>query len=694
MPIRKRKKQVYKKRKVSPLKVVVNTLIILFLIALALFISIIKDLPRPERFTEGIIYQSTKIYDRTGEILLYEISGEEKRTLIPLEKVPQSLVNTIIATEDKNFFKHEGVDVKAIARAVLYDLKIKKPVQGASTITQQLIRSYFLTQNKTIKRKTREIILSLELERRYDKEKILEWYLNLIPFGSNLYGVESASQTFLGKSVSEISLAESAVLTAMIKMPSYYSPYGSHKNELMERKNYVLRRSFEENYISREEMEEAQKKEIVFQPQKTTIQAPHFVMFVKEKLEKKYGRNFLNERGLKIITTIDMDIQKEAGRIVKNKAKEIEKFNAFNASLLAVNPQTGEIIAMVGSKDFFEESQPEGCQSGIDCKFDPQVNTTLSLRQPGSSIKPFIYALAFKKGFTPNSIVWDVKTEFNPNCPAEANREFSENNSKCYHPQNYDNRYVGPVNLRLALAQSRNIPSVKVLYLTGLTEVLDFIYNFGLKTLTDKNRYGLSLVLGGGEVRLLEMVMGYSVFANDGSMNPLKYIKRIEDVGGKIIEKNTNEEIKIIPSQIAREINDILSDNQARAPMFGVNSYLKLNNYEAAAKTGTTQSYRDAWLIGYTPQLVTGVWVGNNDNTPMNKKPAVLLAGPIWNEFMNKVLDKFPKENFKKPEKRIVENPILNGELKENHSILYFLNKDDPQYENWEKAVKNWLRIN
>ncbi len=671
-----------------------NILIILFLIALALFINIIKDLPRPERFTEGIIYQSTKIYDQTGEILLYEMSGEEKRTLIPLEKAPQSLVNTIIATEDKNFFKHEGIDIKAIARAVLYDLKIKKPVQGASTITQQLIRSYFLTQNKTIKRKTREIILSLELERRYDKEKILEWYLNLIPFGSNLYGVESASQTFLGKSVSEISLAESAALTAMIKMPSYYSPYGSHKNELMERKNYVLRRAFEENYISREEMEEAQKKEIVFQPRKTTIQAPHFVMFVKEKLEEKYGRNFLNERGLKVITTIDMDIQKEAERIIKNKAKEIEKFNAFNASLLALNPQTGEIMAMVGSKDFFEESQPEGCQSGIDCKFDPQVNTTLSLRQPGSSIKPFVYALAFKKGFTPNSIIWDVKTEFNPNCPAEANREFSESNSKCYHPQNYDDRYMGPVNLRLALAQSRNVPSVKVLYLAGLGEVLDFISNFGLKTLTDKNRYGLSLVLGGGEVRLLEMVMGYSVFANDGSMNPLKYIKRIENNKGEIIEKNTKGEIKIIPSQIAREINDILSDNQARAPMFGVNSYLKLNDYEAAAKTGTTQSYRDAWLIGYTPQLVTGVWVGNNDNTPMNKKPAVLLAGPIWNEFMNKVLVKLPKEDFKKPEKRTVEKPILNGELKENHSLLYFLNKDDPQYENWEKAVKNWLGVN
>jgi len=662
--------------------------IFLFLIFFIIFIYFTKDLPRPEKFTETKIIQSTKIYDRSGKNLLYEIAGSQKRTVVPFEVIPNNLKNAIISIEDKDFFNHKGVDFRSVFRAILYDLKLKKPVQGASTITQQLIRSYFLNRKKTLKRKTREIILSLELEKKYSKQKILNWYLNLIPFGSNVYGVEEASQMFFGKSVSNISLNESAVLAALIQAPSYLSPYGKNIDKLIKRKNYVLEKMFQLGFISKEQLIKNKQEKVVFKEKSFNFQAPHFVIFIKNYLEKKYGKDFLEKKGLKVYTTLNLDYQKKAEELLKTHINNIKSYNVYNGALIVLNNKTGEILAMVGSKDYFGEPEPIGCTPGLTCQFDPKTNVTLSLRQPGSVIKPIIYVKSFQKGLSPNSMVWDVKTEFNLNCPPEANKEFGENNSKCYHPKNYDGKFLGLITLRSALAQSRNLPAVKVLYVTGLKNILDFIPNFGITTLKEKQRYGLSLVLGGGEVKLIEMVRAFSVFANDGFIPSLNFITKIEDSNGNIIEKEKINKIKIIPSQNARQINSILSDNNARAPMFGLNSVLNIKDYQVAVKTGTTQNYNDAWIIGYSPSITVGVWAGNNNNSPMKKLPAVSLVGPIWNKLIRYILKTIPKEDFIKPKK--TETIFNKNNLKE-HSILYYINKKDPQFPYWEKGVQYYL---
>jgi len=706
MPKRKRKLKVYRKKSSLFSKILKGILItgfVFVILIFGLFFYFIKDLPRPEKFTESTIFQSTKIYDRTGKILLYEIAGKEKRTIVSEKEIPDYLKFAVIVAEDKNFFKHKGFDLKGIVRAILYDLKVKKFAQGGSTISQQLIRNYFLSKQKTLKRKTRELILALELERKYPKEKILTWYLNLVPFGGNLYGVESASQTFFGKHTSELSLAESAILAALVKAPSYYSPYGPHLDELIARQRYILEKMQQYGYISEKEKLNALNEKIKFLPKRTTIYAPHFVMFVKEYLEKKYGKEFLTQKGLKVQTTLDFQLQKTAEEILKTQIEKEKKYNAFNAGLVALDPKTGEILAMVGSKDYFGNPFPKGCTPGKNCLFDPKVNVTLSLRQPGSAFKPLSYTTAFLKGLTPETIVWDVKTEFNPLCPPTADKKFDKYHQKCYHPQNYDGKFLGPIKLKSALAQSRNVPSVKVLYLAGVKDTIQLAEEFGITTLKNPEKYGLSLVLGGGEVKLLEMVRAFSVFANDGYKTPLNFIKKIEDSQGNILEEEKIEKIKIIPSQIAREINYILSDNKLRAPMFGENSLLKIDGYEVAVKTGTTQEFRDAWTIGYTPSIVVGVWVGNNDNTPTTK-PGVVLAAPIWHNFMKEFLKNHKKEVFKKPSKRVTNIPILDGILpKEKHCILYYIKKENPlsppsdpfddvQFFNWEKGVENYLK--
>ena len=700
MPERKQRRKIYKKKR-KGLKIFLEILGIIFLsfflLAAGLFIYYIKDLPRPEKFTEGVIPQSTKIYDRTGEVLLYEIAGEEKRTLVSLEEIPKELKLAVIAAEDKNFYEHRGLDLRAIFRAILIDLELGKATHGGSTITQQLIRSYFLTRKKTLERKTREIILTLELERRYSKDQILEWYLNLIPLGGNLYGVEAVSQTFFKKHISDITLPEAAIIAALIKSPSYLWPYGQNQEELLGRKDYVLDRMRQENFISQEEAEKAKVEEIEFSPVLNPIRAPHFVLYVKDYLVNKYGNDFLTLAGLRVYTTLDFELQEKAEEIIEEQLERLKIYNAYNGALVSLNPKTGEILAMVGSKDWHGESE-ECDEEG--CKFDPKVNVSLSSRQPGSAFKPFVYAKAFQKGFTPKTVIWDVPTEFNPDCPPTADQTEDEYGLKCYHPGNYDGRFLGQVTLKTALAQSRNLPSVKTLYLAGVKETIDLAHTFGITTLRDEGTYGLALVLGGGELKLLEMVAAFGIFANDGVKLPLNFIKKIEDSKGKIIEETKSDKLRVLPSQIARQINDILSDNEARAPMFGWNSYLYLKDYTVAAKTGTTQRYNDAWTIGYTPSLATGVWVGNNDNSPMTK-PGVALAGPIWNDFMSQALKKFPKSEFEKPQEIVTGNPVLDGSFPENRCLLHFVNKNsprteadsrgDPQYENWEYGVVNWL---
>ncbi|MCL5010899.1 MAG: PBP1A family penicillin-binding protein [Patescibacteria group bacterium] len=667
----------------------------------AVFLMSIKDLPRPEKFGEGLIAQSAKIYDRTGEVLLYEIAGEEKRTLVPLSNIPLFLQQAVLATEDRAFYQHKGVNLKSIVRAILLDLKIQKPAQGASTISQQLIRSYFLTQKKTIKRKTQEIILAMELERRYSKEQILEWYLNLIPFGSNLYGVEAASQAYFNKPIADVSLAQAASLTALIKSPTLLSPWPD-PTKLLARKDLVLNNMAEVGYISQEQVKQEKQEKIDFAQKIEPIKAPHFVMMVKDYLEKKYGTGYLATQGLKITTTLDYDLQEKAEKTLSTGVKQIKQWGANNGGLVAMNPKTGEILAMVGSKDYFGTSSPAGCTPGLTCKFDPQVNTTLALRQPGSAFKPFAYAAAFYKGFTPDTLVWDVPTEFNQNCAANTLQEKDKYGQKCYHPQNYTKTFSGQISMRSALAQSRNLPSVKVLYLAGIKDTINLAGQMGISTLKDPVSYGLALVLGGGEVKLLEMTSAYSVFANNGLKTPVNFIREITDDSDNVVESMNAKTIRVLPSDIAQKINDVLSDNAARTPMFGANSALFVPGYDTAAKSGTTQDERDGWTIGYSPNLAVGVWVGNNNNASMTKS-AVSVAAPIWKDFMLKVLPGLPQENFIKPQNQPSGKPVLDGASLDSHCILFYVNKNNPlgsgnsqsdlQFHNWEQGVRNWLGI-
>jgi len=655
---------------------------------LLFFIYYAKDLPRPEVFTEKDFVLPTKIYDREGKTLLYQIYDEEKRTVISLDQVSNNLKWAIIATEDSNFYHHFGLDLKGVARSIINNLTSGKWLAtGGSTISQQLIRSTFLTLDKTVRRKAKEIILTLELERRYSKDQILEFYLNQIPLGSNAYGVEAASQVFFNKSASELSLAQAAAVASLIQAPSRLSPYGSRFDSLIARKNYVLNRMAQEGYISQEEAEQAKKETLVFASPDQSIKAPHFVLYVKKYLEENYSDYFLKEKGLKVYTTLDWGLQQEAEKIVQEGVKSNEGYGAYNASLVALNPQTGEILALVGSADWYATSSyPEGCPGTEEgCLFDPKFDiATLGERQPGSAFKPFAYAEAFKKGLTPETVFWDTKTEFNPNCASTAVEEKDQYGLDCYHPANYDGKFRGPMSLRNALAQSINIPAVKVLYLAGVKDTIETAKSFGITTLNQPlSWYGLSLVLGGGEVKLLDLTSAYGVFANNGLKSPPVAILKITDSEGNIIEENKKTPQRVLEENIANMINSILSDNEAKVPIFGRYSILNIPGYQMAVKTGTTQEFKDGWTIGYTPSIAVGVWVGNNNGGLMNKEPGVVLAGPIWNKFITKALEAYPSnKTFQEPDLSKNENPLLRGEAD--------LNKDDSQYSNWQAGRDAW----
>lgn len=624
-------KIIFQKGKKKTIEYIVLGFLIFFFSAsslgLALFIYYAKDLPRPEKFTEKPFVESTKIFDRTGEVLLYEMHGEEKRELVSLSSIPEHLKWAVLSTEDANFYSHFGIDIKGIIRSVQINLKLRKPVYGGSTITQQLIRSTFLTPEKTIKRKIKEIILALELERKYSKNEILEWYLNQVPFGPNVYGAESASNYYFNKSVKDISLSESAILAALIQTPSYLS---SNKEALLERQEYVLDRMKEEEYISKEEAESAKEENIVFFEKTGFIKAPHFVLDVQKELVRKYGKDFLEKEGLKIYTTLDFDMQKMAKKAIAAGIERNKAYNAHNAALVAINPKNGHILAMVGSADWFGESYPIGCVSGKTCLFDPKVNTATygEGRQPGSSFKPFVYAAAFEKGYTAEHTVIDEETNF------------GIFGGKPYIPRNYDGLFRGEVTLREALAQSLNVPSVKVLAnLSGLKYGIETAKRLGITTLNKENHfYGLSIVLGGGEVKLIDMVSAYGVFANNGLRIPPVSILKIEDSEGNIIEDNNVSPQRVIKRETAKTITSILSDNKARSPAFGPNSKLHFPNHKVAAKTGTTNEYKDGWTIGYTSSIAAGVWAGNNNNVSMKGAAGIVVAAPIWRDFMDMVL--------------------------------------------------------
>jgi len=669
-----------------------------------------RQLPDPNAWQDRKIIQSTKIYDREGKNLLYEIHGEEKRTVIPFNEIPQIVKEATVAAEDAEFYSHSGINIRGIIRAIWADIKGGTLAEGGSSITQQLIKNAYLSPERTLSRKIKELILSIALERRYSKDEILNFYLNQIPYGLNSYGIEAAAQTYFNKPTKELALTEVVYLVAMPKAPSYYSPYGNHGEELKSRANHILSRMRELKYISDNDYNNALETTVNFVGQKTGITAPHFVFFIRDYLNEKYGEDFVEKGGLKVTTTLNLDLQKIAERVVEDGTKRNEIYNAKNAALVAIDPKTGQILAMVGSKNYWAtKSEPEGCEPGKNCQFEPNVNIATRLRQPGSSFKPFVYAAAINNGYTPDTVIWDIPTEFNPLCSWDGIAESGIDQQTCYSPQNYDGRFRGPVTLKQALANSINVPSVKVLYLAGINNSINMAENLGITTLKDRSRYGLSLVLGAAEVKLLDIVSAFGVFSQEGVKRETIGILKVEDGNGRILEEYKDQGQKVLSEQVAREINDILSDNNARAPVFGLHSPLLLGDRPAAAKTGTSQDpndetkAKDAWVIGYTPSLVAGVWTGNNDNTPIEKGGAgVAAAGPIWHDFMAQALKDAPIETFNKPDPIITDKPILNGQ-RQIHEILYWLNKDDPQgappekpdsdpqFKNWETALRNWL---
>ena len=682
------------------------------------------------------VAQSTKIYDRTGKIILWDIHNDIQRTIVPLADISRHIKNAAIAVEDSSFYQHKGVDVPGILRATLVNIKSGKLRQGGSTISQQLVKNTLLTTDKTFTRKIKEIILTLKIEKKLSKDKILELYLNAVPYGGSNYGIESASRNFFGKNASDISLAEAAYLASLTKAPTYYSPYGNHQEELAKRKDLVLSKMAGLGFIAPEEAESAQKEKVIFLNKgQNSVKAPHFSVYIRSYLEEKYGKDVVEQGGLKVVTTINYPLQEKAEQIAAKYAKENkEKFNASNNSIVAIDPKTGQILVMVGSKDYFNQ-EDQG-----------NFNVALAHRQPGSAIKPFVYAAAFKKGYSPDTTVFDVQTEFNPSCldkyaatttssSSSSTPDFDEKD-ECYMPENYDHNYRGPVTLRDALAQSLNVPSVKTLYLAGIRDSLSLMKDMGIDSLTDPDRYGLTLVLGGGEVSLLEMTGAYAVFANNGVRNPPIGLLKVEDKSGNVLEEYRDESKQVLDKNIALTISDVLSDNKARTPAFGASSPLYFPDRPVAAKTGTTNDYKDAWVLGYAPSIAVGAWFGNNNNSPMEKMVAGFIVTPMWNEFLNEVFKDLPKEDFEKPKNIKGNKPFLNSQwlggqtylvdevsgklateftppelvqekvLTQIHSILYWLDKNNPsggkpanpendsQFRMWEIPVRRWAEKN
>ncbi len=689
--------------------------IVLFIVLL--FAWYAKDLPTPEKLAARKATESTKIFDRNGNLLY--TTGEKRRSVIDAKDMPQSIRQATVAIEDKDFYKHHGLNFKGIIRAVVADVTSGTRAQGGSTITQQFVKNALLSPKKTFTRKIKEAILSIELEQTKSKDEILTLYLNEIPYGGNVYGVQEASKMFFGKDAKDLTLSEAATLAALPQSPTYYSPYGSHTDALFARKNKVLKNMVEMGYITEKQAEDAKNdapnsKDKKFAKRQENIKAPHFVMFVRERLVDLYGEQLVNEGGLQVTTTLDGELQDMSQEAIAAGTPKISSYGASNAALVSVDPKTGQILSMVGSKDYF------------DTENDGNVNVTIADRQPGSSFKPIAYATAFKKQYNPATTLFDLKTDFDG-----------------YTPENYDGKTRGPVSARYALANSLNIPAVKILSLAGVKNTIDTAKDLGITTLTDPNRYGLALVLGGGEVKPLEMAGAYATFANGGNRAAVTPFLNIKDSTGKtLFEFKQGQNVKTaIDPQIAYEITSILSDNGVRSDIFG--NSLVVPGYNVAVKTGTTQEFRDAWTCGATPNLSTVVWVGNNDNTKMRRgADGSVVAAPIFRNYMEKALSKIgAKEDFQKPSgiqevtvekfsnklptshsQQLVKDIFASWQVpteKDNVNIVVRVNKSNgllatdstpeslveervyrdihserPDYPNWEDPVRAWAAAN
>ena len=687
------------------------------------------QIPDFKSLDDRLVQSSTKIYDRTGQVLLYDVHQNIKRTVIPFQDMGVYIKNATVAIEDAEFYQHGGIRLTSIFRAIFINILKGQFSQGGSTITQQIVKNTVLTNEKTISRKLKEWILSVKVDQELPKDEILGIYLNEAPYGGNIYGIKEATRAFFGKEPKDLSLAEASYLAAIPNAPTYYSPYGKNRDKLEERKSFVLNRMKTLGFVSSKEYEKAKNENVSFLPQEPFgIRAPHFVFFVKEYLEQKYGKEAALGGGLKVTTTLDYNLQKQAEDIVLKYAKENEvKFKGKNAAMVAIDPKTGQILTMVGSRDYFDK------------EIDGNFNVALAKRQPGSAFKPFVYVTAFNKGFTPDTVVFDLPTEFQTTCDPYGKALPGQKQDDCYMPENYDGKFRGPISLRNALAQSVNIPAVKMIYLSGVADSIKTARGLGITTLEDPNRYGLTLVLGGGEVTLLDMTSAYGVFAAGGERHSYQKILKVEDADGKVLEEYKNSSQSVLSKNTALMISSILSDNKAKEPLYGPNSPIYFYDRSVASKTGTTNDYRDAWIVGYSPSLVVGAWAGNNDNSPMEKKTSGLIVAPLWSEFIRAALKDMPKENFEEPvftDDSQQTKPVIAGFWQGNdgflidkisgklasvytpketlekkvvtnvHSILFWVSKenplgqkperpeDDPQFLRWEIPVQKWWAEN
>ena len=636
--------------------IVIPSLLIIGGIFLISLFFLLKDIPGPARLTKNPAPISTKILDRNGK-LLYEVYSDYRRTPVAFKDISDNVKKATVAIEDKNFYRHHGLDSLAIMRAAFKTLTGQR-LEGGSTITQQLVKNALLSDpSRTIGRKIKEAILAVATEVIYSKDQILELYLNHAPYGGTIYGIETAAQTYFGKKASELSLAESALLAGLPQSPTRYSPFGAKPELAVNRQKEVLRRMVDDGYITKEQSDQAAAEKLVYLTKNVPINAPHFALTVRDQLVQKYGEDVVNLGGLNVTTTLDLDFQKTFEASLSAQMKKIQRLKISNGAAMVTKPGTGEIIALIGSKDYFDD------------EIDGQVNITTSQRQPGSSIKPVNYAVGLLRGWTAGTMFLDVPTCFNVT------------GQKQYCPKNYDNTFRGPVSMRQSLSNSLNIPAVKMLALNGLDSFISTASAMGISSWKNPDLYGLSLTLGGGEVTMYDMVTAFGTFANKGVTVPLTSILKVETYDGHVLEEvspenianlsgvlprnwqqfwqgdglpettNPNDPRVTLPEEVAFIISDILADNGARAAVFGVSSQLVIPGHTVSVKTGTTNDLKDNWTIGFTPDYLVATWVGNNDNSSMSYVTSGITgASPIWNDIMRRLLKDTKNKPLVKPE--------------------------------------------
>lgn len=634
------------------------------LVVLASFAFYSRELPDPDILLERSDELSSKLYDRNGKPL-FEVYGEKNRTLIKVEDVSQDLVHATLAVEDANFYNHRGFYFLGMVRAVKNTLT-GQGLQGGSTLTQQVVKNSVLTQDRTITRKLKEFILALQLENKYSKEQILQMYFNETPYGGQNYGIFTAARAYFNKTPNDLTLAEAAYIAGLPQRPSYYSHFGANPQAGLERKDYVLFLMKDKGwigpdgnrqYLSQDAYDTAMAQELEFERPQAYFNAPHFVFYAKDYLSELFGSDVIEQGGLQVTTTLDLDMQNTAQEIVLEELEKVTYLNIGNGSLVAIKPGTGEILAMVGSKDYFGDPYPEGCVSGVTgeegCLFDPNVNVTTSARQPGSSIKPITYATMLSQGYTAAFPFMDVETKFQGATP-----------DKPYIPNNFDGKFRGPMSMRRALANSLNIPAVKALKIVGVDNMIDQAEKLGISTLTERERYGLALTLGGGETKLLEMTNAFATFGNKGMYVAPTPILKVEDAAGNVLYEHKPIAKRAVSEEVSFIVADMLSDDGARSTIFGTGGALNIPG--VAVKTGTTDDARDNYAIGFTPDIAVGTWVGNSNNEPMNSiASGGIGATQTWRRAMIDFLSTIENpQKFEPPENvQKIEVDALTGML-------------------------------